>query len=89
MALSFGLGNSENMLKDIQENGFASKYWKSKTKNWTIETKDFQELRDLIIANAIPFIIEKCDDTIANYSNNISYIGPVRVQQSVITELKI
>jgi predicted ATPase len=78
MALSFGLGNSENMLKDIQENGFASKYWKSKTKNWTIETKDFQELRDLIIANAIPFIIEKCDDTRANYSNNISYIGPVR-----------
>jgi predicted ATPase len=78
MALSFGLGNSENMLKDIQENNFASKYWKSKTKNWTIETKDFKELRDLIIANAIPFIIEKCDDTIANFSNNISYIGPVR-----------
>ncbi len=78
MALSFGLGNSENMLKDIQENNIASKYWKSKTKNWTIETKDFKELRDLIIANAIPFIIEKCDDTIANFSNNISYIGPVR-----------
>jgi predicted ATPase len=78
MALSFGLGNSENMLKDIQENNFASPYWKNKTKNWTVETKDFQELRDLIIANAIPFILEKCDDTLANFSNNISYIGPVR-----------
>jgi predicted ATPase len=78
MVLSFGLGNSENMLKDIQENNFASKHWKDKTKNWTIETKDFKELRDLIIANAIPFIIEKCDDTITNFSNNISYIGPVR-----------
>jgi hypothetical protein len=78
MALSFGLGNSENMLKDIQENNFAGKSWKDKTKNWTVETKDFKELRDLIIANAIPFILEKCDDTLANFSKNISYIGPVR-----------
>ncbi|HLO49326.1 MAG TPA: AAA family ATPase [Kamptonema sp.] len=78
MALYFGLGSSENMLKDIQENNFDSKYWKTKTKNWTIETNDFKELRDLIIANAIPFILEKCNDTLANFSNNISYIGPVR-----------
>ena len=78
MALSFGLGNSENMLRDIQENNFAGKSWKDKTKNWTVETKDFKELRDLIIANAIPFILEKCDDTLANFSKNISYIGPVR-----------
>lgn len=78
MALSFGLGNSENMLKDIQENNIAGKSWKNKTKNWTVETKDFKELRDLIIANAIPFILEKCDDTLANFSKNISYIGPVR-----------
>lgn len=80
MALSFGLGNSENMLKDIQENNFAGKSWKDKTKNWTVETKDFKELRDLIIANAIPFILEKCDDTLANFSKNISYIGPVRAR---------
>jgi len=78
MAISFGLGNSENMLRDIQENNFARKSWKDKTKNWTVETKDFQELRDLIIANAIPFILEKCNETLANFSENISYIGPVR-----------
>ena len=78
MALSFGIGNSENMLKNIQENSFASKYWKNKTRNWTAETKDFQELRDLIIANAIPFILEECNETLANFSKNISYIGPVR-----------
>lgn len=78
MALSFGLGNSENMLKDIQENNIAGKSWKNKTKNWTVETKDFKELRDLIIANAIPFILQQCDDTLANFSKNISYIGPVR-----------
>jgi predicted ATPase len=66
------------MLKDIQENNFAGKYWKDKTNSWTVETKDFKELRDLIIANAIPFILEKCDDTLANFSKNISYIGPVR-----------
>jgi predicted ATPase len=66
------------MLKDIQENSLGTKYWKNKTRNWTIETKDFQELRDLIIANAIPFILEKCDDTLANFSKNIRYIGPVR-----------
>jgi AAA15 family ATPase/GTPase len=78
MAFSFGIGNSENMLKDIQENSLDSKYWKNKTRDWTIETKDFQELRDLIIANAIPFILEKCDETLANFSKNIRYIGPVR-----------
>ncbi|WP_449416588.1 AAA family ATPase [Phormidium nigroviride] len=78
MALSFGIGNSEYMLKDIQENKVSTKYWKNKTKNWTIETNDFKELRDLIIASAIPFILEKCNDTLANFSNNISYIGPVR-----------
>jgi predicted ATPase len=78
MALSFGLGNSENMLKDIQENSFAGKYWKDQTKDWTVDRKEFKELRDLIIANAIPFILEKCDETLANFSKNISYIGPVR-----------
>lgn len=78
MALSFGLGNSENMLKNIQENNFGTPGWKKKTRNWTVETKDFQDLRDLIIANAIPFILEECDETLANFSKNISYIGPVR-----------
>lgn len=78
MALSFGLGNSENMLKDIQENSFAGKYWKDQTKDWTVDSKEFKELRDLIIANTIPFILEKCDETLANFSKNISYIGPVR-----------
>ena len=78
MALSFGLGNSENMLKDIQENSFAGKYWKDQTKDWTVDRKEFKDLRDLIIANAIPFILEKCDETLANFSKNISYIGPVR-----------
>ena len=78
MALSFGLGNSENMLKDIQENSFGSQGWKKKTRNWTVETKDFQDLRDLIIANAIPNILEECDETLANFSKNIRYIGPER-----------
>jgi len=78
MAVSFGLGNSENMLKDIQENSFGSQGWKNKTRNWTVETKDFQDLRDLIIANAIPNILEECDEMLANFSKNISYIGPVR-----------
>ncbi|MDB9514496.1 AAA family ATPase [Kamptonema animale CS-326] len=78
MVLSFGLGNSENMLKDIQQNTFAGKSWKSKTQEWTIETKEFKELRDIIIAFAISFIIEKCDEILANFSKNISYIGPVR-----------
>ena len=78
MALSFGLGNSENMLKNIKENNFGDQGWKKKTRNWTVETKDFQDLRDLIIANAIPNILEECDEMLVNFSKNISYIGPVR-----------
>jgi predicted ATP-dependent endonuclease of OLD family len=77
-ALYFGLGNSENMLKDIQNNPFSTKSWQKKTSQWTIETEEFKTFKNLIIANSIPFILEKCDNIITNFSRKISYMGPVR-----------
>jgi len=77
-ALYFGLGSSENMLKDIQNNPFSTKSWQKKTSQWTIETEEFKTFKNLIIANSIPFILEKCDNIITNFSRKISYMGPVR-----------
>ncbi|MEQ9372019.1 MAG: AAA family ATPase [Coleofasciculus chthonoplastes F3-SA18-01] len=78
MALSFGLGSSEEMLKDIQNNKYAGKSWKKRTKDWTIDTDSFKRLRNLIIANAVPLIIEDCDSIIGKISRQIRYMGPVR-----------
>ncbi|MBD2293003.1 AAA family ATPase [Anabaena sphaerica FACHB-251] len=78
IALSLGLSDSETMLKDIQENKFAGNGWKRKTKKWTTQTKDFKNLRDLIIANIVPSLIEKCDDMLTNFSRQVNYMGPVR-----------
>ena len=72
------LGSSENMLKYLQENSFSTKSWKKETSKWTIDTEEFKQLRDLIIANAIPLILKKCDDVITNFSREIRYMGPVR-----------
>jgi hypothetical protein len=78
MVTSFGLGTSKFMLKDIQDNRYGGKHWKKQTRNWTIETDNFKKLRNLIIANAVPFIVEKCDEILGSFSKQISYMGPVR-----------
>lgn len=75
--LAFGLGSSEKMLKNIQEIN-SGQTWQKKTKKWTIETKEFQDLRNLIIANLVPFLMEKCDEVLVNFSKQVSYIGPLR-----------
>jgi predicted ATPase len=76
--LSLGIGNSEAMLKDIQTNRYAGISWKKKMDNWSVETEDFKYLKNLVIANATSFLIERCDDILANFSRQISYMGPVR-----------
>ena len=78
MVSSFSIGTSETMLRDIQNNRYAVKSWIKKTANWTVETAEFQELRDLIIASKIPSLFEKCDEILGNISRQISYMGPAR-----------
>ena len=78
MALTFGLGCSENMLKDIKKHKDGKNTWKKQTSNWQLNSKEFQELRDLIIANCLPNLLELCDNLLGQFSKNISYMGPVR-----------
>jgi predicted ATPase len=78
MSLSFAAGSSEAMLKDMQNNKYSNDTWKKKTSSWNEINQQFQELRNLVIANMVPFIIEKCDDMLSVFSKQISYIGPVR-----------
>lgn len=78
MILRFGLGSSENMLKDIKKNGYGGKTWEKQTSNWQVNSTEFQELRDLIIANSLPTLLELCDNLLGKFCDNISYIGPVR-----------
>jgi predicted ATPase len=82
MALTFAAGESEEMLKNIQNNRYGRNTWKKKTNSWTTDDMQFQELQNLIIANAVPLILERCDDLITGFSRRVSYIGPVRATAS-------
>jgi len=77
IVLSLGLGSSKTMLTNIKEID-TGKIWHKKTKDWTLETKEFQELRDLIIANFVPSLLERCDEMLVSFSKQITYMGPLR-----------
>lgn len=78
MASTFGLGSSVNMLEHIKKHPYGQKTWKKRTSNWQLNSTEFQELRDLIIANSLPNLLELCDNLLGQFSKNISYMGPVR-----------
>jgi len=77
IVLSFGLGSSEKMLENIKE-VTSRPGLKNISEDWTIKSKEFHNLRDLIIANFVPLLLEKWDEMIANFSKKISYMGPLR-----------
>lgn len=78
MISSFVIGDSATMLQDIKNNPFSTKTWKKSVNSWTIESNEFRQFRDLIIANSVPWLLEECDDLLANFATKISYMGPVR-----------
>ncbi len=77
MITSFRLGYSERMLEEIKNNN-VTKSWKKKVDSWTLDSKEFIEFRDLIIANSVPWLLEQCDELLGHFSTKISYMGPVR-----------
>ncbi|HBE19381.1 MAG TPA: hypothetical protein DEG17_27390 [Cyanobacteria bacterium UBA11149] len=76
MAFSFGIGSSQSMLNSLKK--YYGRSCQKRTKDWTIETESFKILRDLIIANSVPSILEECDQLLGSLSKQFSYMGPVR-----------
>lgn len=77
MLMTFGIGNSEEMLKDFKHSRFLDS-WKKQVSDWDLEIGEFNYLRNLLIANSASSLISICDDILARFSQSISYMGPVR-----------
>lgn len=75
---SFKIGSSGDMLKSLQDYKGAGEFWKKGLSSWSLKSSKFKEIRDLIIAESVPWIIEVFDDYIASFSRSVTYIGPVR-----------
>ncbi|MFN6168338.1 MAG: hypothetical protein ACK474_18210, partial [Pseudanabaena sp.] len=73
-----GIGSSIDIL-NILKRFPISKSWQNKTAMWEIDNQEFQEIRDLIIAINIPYLLEDSDRYISNLAKYISYVGPARV----------
>ena len=73
-----GIGSSIDIL-NIAKQLPMSKSWQNKTAMWEIDSQEFQEIRDLIIAINIPYLLEDSDRYISNLAKYISYVGPARV----------
>jgi predicted ATPase len=75
---SFKIGSSEDMLKSLQDYKGAGEFWKKSLSSWSLKSSAFKEIKNLIIAESVPWIIEVFDDYIASFSRRVTYIGPVR-----------
>jgi hypothetical protein len=73
-----GIGSSIDILNILKQLSI-SKSWQNKAATWEIDNQEFQEIRDLIIAINIPYLLEESDRYIANLAKHISYVGPARV----------
>jgi predicted ATPase len=78
MIESFQIGDSQFMLENIKHNTYGKKTWQKNTSNLTINSPEFQKLRDLIIAKSVPEMLLNFDILLGMFAKNISYMGPVR-----------
>lgn len=69
-----GIGTSTAMLTNIR----TTDVWSKKTKNWTEDSIEYINLKNLIVANSTSHILSFCDEYISSFARNVSYIGPVR-----------
>lgn len=78
IASSIGLGSSGRMLESIKTNSHADKTWKNRVAKWTLDNKEFQFLRDLIIAQAVIDLFYHLDIYFYQTALNVRYIAPIR-----------
>lgn len=56
----------------------ATTTWREVVSSWNEEDAKFQEIRDIVVANAISDLLVICNDNIVNFAMNNRYIAPVR-----------
>jgi predicted ATPase len=78
IALILGVGETPNMLYAFQNTRNATDTWRDRVSTWTVNSEDFLLIRDLVIANAVPQILNMCDDYLSFFYKQSKYIAPVR-----------
>ncbi|MCP4105819.1 MAG: AAA family ATPase [Desulfobacteraceae bacterium] len=73
----FHIGSSEVMLESMKT-AYANETWKRNASSWTIHDKQFQLLRDLVIAKATIELLPQLDTYLNKFASGIRYIAPVR-----------
>lgn len=74
----FGIGSSESMLYNLQNVPVRADIWKRNTYTWSVDSADFHEIRDKVIAFKVPFLFSQIDDYFREFFLNIYYLEPVR-----------
>lgn len=78
LAQSLRIGSSIEMLQNMQSTPRSTPTWEEIAANWTTEHPSFHDIRDLVIANAVPSLLSSCDDYLSVFATNNRYIAPVR-----------
>ena len=77
-ALGLGIDNTSGMLDKFRNARNATETWRERVSSWTADTPDFLMMRDLVIANAVPRILDICDDYLCDFFKISKYLAPVR-----------
>jgi len=77
LAMSFGIGSTDAMLRDMQSNSDLET-WKKKSSTWTLDNEDFKIIRDLSLAFRSDVLFSLCDGYISYLARRSSYIAPLR-----------
>lgn len=72
------VGSAEEMLKNVQSLPTSTQNWKKRVKDWTIESPEFVELQNAVLALNLSRIIRICDVNISVFARNVQYIAPLR-----------
>ena len=78
LAMSFGIGSSNKMLQAMQNSSQATVVWKRQVSRWTIDSMDFQFIRDLLIAHRVIELLLAINKYIEHFARYSSYIAPLR-----------
>ncbi len=78
LAMSFGFGSSDKMLQAMQNSNPATAFWKKQASRWTTDSRDFQLIRDLLLAHKVIKMLPLIDEHIATFARNSNYIEPLR-----------
>jgi predicted ATPase len=76
----FKLGSSTKMLEHMKQIKKDTKIWNKKVNTWSIQSKDFIELRDALILSGLFDIFKKSNKYLSLTALNSRYIAPLRAQ---------